>query len=189
MTERYTYNVNVKRVHDAWLIEVPNLPGATTQARRLDQVETAAREAIARATASEPDSFGLTVIRHLDPGVSKLVVAAAAARGRAVVAQVEASNLQRFAARELTEVGYTTRDVGELLNLSHQRVAQLLATPLESSWAASTTEAFGRGDQLVTIYEVGKGPRQMTARALVAEHEARWPPEDPPKGLSKLQRP
>jgi hypothetical protein len=187
--ERYKYTANARRSGGVWSIDVPNLPGATCEARRLDQVPATARQAIARATGVAPDTFDLTVMKHLDPEVSKLIVGVSAARGRAVVAQVEASNLQRFAARELTAVGYTTRDVGTLLDLSHQRVAQLLSTPLESSWAASSAEAFGRGDQTVTIYEVGKGPRETTARELVAEHERLFPPADPPKGFSKLHRP
>lgn len=189
MTQQYRYTAIAKRSGNDWLIEVPNLRGATSRARRLDQVRTVAREAIARATGTYADSLEVDVMKDLDPDVSKLIVGVSAARGRAVVAQVEASNLQRFAARELTNAGYTTRDVGTLLDVSHQRVAQLLATPLESSWAASTAEAFGRGDQTVTVYEVGKGPRETTARELVAEYERRFPQSDPPKGFSKLSRP
>ncbi|MFV2086800.1 hypothetical protein [Micromonospora sp. LOL_021] len=42
-----TYLVVCRRVGDWWAISVPELNGVHTQARRLDQVAAAAREAIA----------------------------------------------------------------------------------------------------------------------------------------------
>ncbi|MBI4728636.1 MAG: type II toxin-antitoxin system HicB family antitoxin, partial [Acidobacteria bacterium] len=44
---RTTYRVVAQRSGSWWAIEVPDLPGAFTQARRLEQIERMGRDAIA----------------------------------------------------------------------------------------------------------------------------------------------
>jgi hypothetical protein len=44
-----------------WLIDVPEVPAAHSQARRLDQAEAVARDLIALLTDSDPDSFDVEV--------------------------------------------------------------------------------------------------------------------------------
>jgi len=69
--------------------------------------------------------------------------------------------------------------------LTHQRVAQLLETPLESLSAASLDAAFGAGDRTIKVFEVGKGWRQTTARELVEAERAKYPSSDPRKGFKR----
>ena len=46
VSDRRTYQAIARRVGGWWAIEVPEVPGAFTQTRRLDQVDTMAREVI-----------------------------------------------------------------------------------------------------------------------------------------------
>ncbi len=93
---------------------------------RLTQVESMARDAIALFLEVPADSFDLSVREKLTPEAERLVAAAKEARAAAIAHQEVASERSRAAARTLTEQGLPQRDIGRLLDLSHQRVAQLL---------------------------------------------------------------
>jgi len=56
-----TYTVAVHRSRGWWAIGVPELKGVHSQARRLDQVDGMAREAIALFLDVPPDSFEVAV--------------------------------------------------------------------------------------------------------------------------------
>ncbi len=60
------YHVTATRVGRWWAIEVPELPGVHSQSRRLDQVESIAREAIALFLAVGEDAFDVTVEPDLE---------------------------------------------------------------------------------------------------------------------------
>lgn len=121
-----TYSVNVRRSGAWWAIDVADLPGVFSQARRLDQAKAMARDAIASFLDVPADSFEVTVRPELEKSVNDVVAHAQIAKGDAIAYQAKASAAQRKAVRELTARGYTTRDIGDLLEISHQRVAQLV---------------------------------------------------------------
>ena len=56
--EAHVYRVRAVRSGNWWSITVPELPGVFAQARRLDQVETMAREAIAMMLDIDTDQVG-----------------------------------------------------------------------------------------------------------------------------------
>ncbi|MGD0861811.1 MAG: type II toxin-antitoxin system HicB family antitoxin [Candidatus Limnocylindrales bacterium] len=121
------YRVTATRTGRWWAIEVPELPGVHSQARRLDQVESMAREAIALLLGVGEDAFDLTVEPNL-PSLGSLkdsIEEALAAREAAERAQSKASAAIRHAVREIRDSGYTSRDTGMLLGMSNQRVSQL----------------------------------------------------------------
>lgn len=57
MSDRVTYTVRTERSDGWWAIIMPQLRGVHSQARRLDLVPAAARDAIAAMLDVEPDSF------------------------------------------------------------------------------------------------------------------------------------
>ncbi len=112
----------------AWVASIPDVPGAVTQAKRLDLLPDRLAE-VARLMTG--DAVGADQIllkarvadRTLDlmaQEVTELeddlnrVADALAARRRQLVT-------------ELHDRGHTLRDIGVIVRLSHQRVAQLLA--------------------------------------------------------------
>ena len=121
-----TYTAVCRRVGEWWAVDVPEIRGVHTQARRLDQVESMTRDAIALLNDVAPTSFDVKVEPVLEGEVEKTVVAATEASERARAAAEEAGRLQRNAATTLLQkCGLTVRDAGALLHVSPQRVSQL----------------------------------------------------------------
>jgi hypothetical protein len=166
MNERKTYSATAERDGSFWLLDVPEIK-RVTQSRRLDQAEVMVRSLISIMTGEPEDSFDVAIQPELDPALSDVVLRAVAAKGRAAAAQAEASNLQRKAVRLMTGSGMTIRDAGDLLGITHQRVAQLLASSPEHPIAAVLADALGEGDRPVDVYSAGGGHRRATARQVV----------------------
>jgi predicted RNase H-like HicB family nuclease len=125
MKQRYL--VRAFRSGRWWAIDVPELPGVYSQARRLEQVESMAREVIALTLNVSEDSFDITVEPDLDSlgGVREAIEAALRERECASAAHDAASSAMRHAVSELRASGYTSRDAGLLLGISNQRISQI----------------------------------------------------------------
>ena len=126
-----TYGVTAVRSGRWWAIEVPELPGVHSQARRLDQVDAMAREAIALNLNVPEDSFDLAAQTDLASlgQLQASIEAALDARAAAAVAQDSASAAMRHAVAEIRSSGYTSRDAGMLLGVSNQRISQIERRP------------------------------------------------------------
>lgn len=116
-----TYTARCVRTGDWWAITVAELTGIFSQARRLEQVEGMAREAIALMLEVAPDSFEVKVV----PEVPQEVANALQARNALRQAERCAEEATRHAAEALLSSGYTVRDAGRLLGISPQRVSQI----------------------------------------------------------------
>ncbi|MCX4387091.1 hypothetical protein OG777_09125 [Micromonospora peucetia] len=97
---------------------MPEIKGVFSQARRLDQVEGMARDAIALMLDVDPHSFDIDVQPDLPQEVTR-------ARSELRKAEESAEEATVTAARALLAKGYTVRDAGALLGISPQRVSQL----------------------------------------------------------------
>lgn len=122
---RPVYTAVAERDDPWWAITVVELPGVFSQVRRLDRVESMARDAIAMLLDVDPNSFDVTVREVLSDEARQVVTAAIDARAEARERQERASATSREAVRTLTRLGLPQRDIGRLLDLSHQRVGQL----------------------------------------------------------------
>lgn len=123
-----TYRVVAERSGKWWAAHVPEVAGVHTQARRLEQVEAEAREALALMLEVEPDSIAVTVEPRLPDEVSALISALTAAHEATEDAQSKEREAARKAARALVEgLGLPQRDAGKILGVTHQRVQQILA--------------------------------------------------------------
>lgn len=122
-----TYRVTAQRSDGWWAFSIPEIPGAHGQAKRLDQVPAEALDVIALMLDLE-DAGGIEVIVdiELDASLEPLVTQAHEARQRLDATQREAQESLRLAAIELHERGLSMRDIGSVLNLSFQRVHQIL---------------------------------------------------------------
>ncbi len=127
-TTRAVYRVNVTRERDAWLADVPDVPGAHTFARSLSALQRSVREVIVLMTDQTDnalDDFDLD-IRYEIGDSSTAVTAARRARADAEQAERASADAIRQAVARLP-TSLSVRDVGELLGISHQRVAQVRA--------------------------------------------------------------
>lgn len=98
--------------------------GIYTQARRLDQAEAVARDAIALTLNVTPDSFDVEVVPVLPEEWEAELREVREARLAAAAAERQAQVTLDSFAKRLIDGGLTVRDVGAILGLSYQRVAK-----------------------------------------------------------------
>lgn len=122
-----TYTARTTRSGNWWAIQIEELDSVFSQARRLEQVEAMARDAIALVLDVDPASFAVTVVPELPAKVQAMIDEVRASREAADVAGEVASMKAREAARILHEEGMPLRDVGRILGVSHQRAHQLVS--------------------------------------------------------------
>src|SRR2546427_13179836 len=91
-TERNAYVVEAVRDEDGWwIVEIPQVEGAMTQAPRLDQVEEMARDVISLLLEVPADSFDLVVKPKLVEPLASQVAAARELRQEAERSQLRAT--------------------------------------------------------------------------------------------------
>ena len=124
-----SYRVEAVRSGDWWSITVPEFSGVFSQAKRLDQVERSAREAIATMLDIDLATVGSLEVDVTPPApVVELLKRLEDFVATANEATDAAAAARREAAQLLREEGLPIRDVGELIGVSHQRVSQILAS-------------------------------------------------------------
>lgn len=121
-----TYHADASRGERYWLIHIPEI-NQWTQARNLGEVIPMARELIAVLLDMPTEAFDVEMALTLPAEVRKHLDRATEQRNTAARAQSEAANEYRAAARALKAQGITVRDIGKALNISHQRVQQLVS--------------------------------------------------------------
>lgn len=122
-----TYAVHAARFGRVWALEAkPEGVGVHTQARRLDQAEAVAREAIAIVLDVRESEVDVEIVVDLDADIQRRMEEVRSAQAAASAAQAAAAAASRDLARKLADSGYTVRDAGRILGVSAQRVSQLL---------------------------------------------------------------
>jgi predicted RNase H-like HicB family nuclease len=127
------YRANVHRDETGvWIARVPDLAGVHSNAKRLDQVAPRLAEAIALALETDVASEEIVLVidyQHLGLAVhdSQAVQAAVDARVALHAAQRSAEDASLAAVQTLASHGFTLRDIGTLVGLSHQRIHQLVS--------------------------------------------------------------
>jgi len=120
-----TYEARCLRSGRWWAIEIPVVSGGIfTQARRLDQAQAVARDAIALTLNVAPDSFDVEVVPVLPDDWEAELREVRDARQAAAAAERRAQVTLDGFTKRLIEGGLTVRDVGAILGLSYQRVAK-----------------------------------------------------------------
>lgn len=121
-----TYVAEVTRDQDgAWLVSVPSVPGCHTYGRTLGAARRRIREAL-RLWVNDAGRAQIEFVVHVPVRARRVIDPYIRARIKAEAASEEARAALRLAAERLTEQGMSLRDAGELLGLSHQRIAQVL---------------------------------------------------------------
>lgn len=162
MTRRL-YIVTATREGDWWELDVDGLDGVFTQARRLDQAEAMARDAIAVMLDVPEDSFDIEIRHVLGEPLAKDVEAAKSARAVVDEANKEARQATRRAAGRLRGEGLPVRDIGRILGISHQRAAKILGLDPEEGWSVRQFAQMAE-DSYGTLERMGgpAGLRELT---------------------------
>lgn len=111
-----------KRSDGWWAIEVPEIPGLFTQARRLDQAEEMVRDA---AKMLDYDIDEVDVQPKLSDEDERMLKELLSARNEANKAQEKASYLTRQTINVFRKKGITVRDIAGMIGVTPQRVSNL----------------------------------------------------------------
>lgn len=120
------YNVRAKRWEHGWELHIDGV--GVTQSRSLWDADMMARDLIARREDIDPASFGVAITPEIGGGLDEQTRAAREAVTDADRAQRRAAAQSREAARRLRQAGLSGRDIAKVLEISPQRVSQLLKT-------------------------------------------------------------
>lgn len=120
-----TYEVNVTRDEDAWMVDVPAVK-RVTQALNLKEVDVMARDLIGIMTDEAPESINLDVHVRLPETVESHVLESKRQRMVSEESARKAASESRLAAKTLHGMGVTLRDIGIMLGVSYQRAHQLV---------------------------------------------------------------
>jgi predicted RNase H-like HicB family nuclease len=116
-----TFDATVTREGKWWAVVVKDIPGycVVTQGRDLPDAEFMARDAVALALEIPIEDVAVRLhVSGMDEGLAELA--------RVRVAAEEGQRLVASLAQQLIDQGVSLRDAGLILNLSHQRVGQLV---------------------------------------------------------------
>lgn len=166
---RKIYEVAVERDGKSWLIHVPGVE-RYTQARSLHEVDAMARDLIAIMKSLDPESFDLDVVVKVPASALAHLAESQRSRELATQANAAAASELRSAVRDLVDgAGFTVRDVGRLLGVSHQRVHQLahedaVAAGIKDRLLAATGQRPGAIDGVpVETRMTAEAPRLVAA--------------------------
>lgn len=148
-----TYTVTAKRWAHGWELHIDDV--GVTQARSLSVAESTAREYIAFALDIEDEnSIDVKVVPQLDPELTRQIRTAREEVNAAARKQEEAASKQRAIAKRLSSTGLTGREIATLLDLSPQRVSQLLGK--------TGTESTRAGGRYVAASKTGRSRRHRS---------------------------
>ncbi|MFC5992932.1 type II toxin-antitoxin system HicB family antitoxin [Pseudonocardia hispaniensis] len=109
-----------------WVVTVPDVPGAITQSRRLDQVPADAAEVIEIQTGEPVNPDSLVVYPSLPGEAGEAAAEARRLRAEAHELSERASERTRAAVDLLHRRGFPLRDIGKLTGITYQRAQQLV---------------------------------------------------------------
>lgn len=119
------YTAIATRDEGWWTVEVKEVPGFFTMAKRLSQIPDLVREGLQLFPEFEEDPENAEVEVQTTGELASISQQAKTARAHAEEAQQEASQKLANAAAELYSRGLPYRDIGELLGVSFQRAQKL----------------------------------------------------------------
>lgn len=126
------YNASTARVGGYWEATVQDLPdGLQARAQGATWTEAQLNTMDRVQDLFEPDRRNLVGIRLMpaDPRASAALIAVWTARSARVRAEQAERDAVRAAVRTLLDLGWSTRDAGSALSLSHQQVSSLAPRP------------------------------------------------------------
>lgn len=123
-----TVDIVIERTGRTWTVTSPGTPGIAAQVRRIDEAGPAARQQLAALHQVDPDTVSVHISQIVVPQYGDIageVRELANLRASAEALEAKAAARTATFAKQLTAVDIPVRDIGELLDLSPQRVSQI----------------------------------------------------------------
>ncbi|GAA0621799.1 hypothetical protein GCM10009547_25700 [Sporichthya brevicatena] len=126
MSER-VFVVHAERAPQGqWGLTVPEVPGAVSLVARLSQAEQHIREAISWVADLPSDSFAVRLVVNLSGDVGKELAEVRDLSTHAEQLAREAADRKRRLVGQLKAAGWSGSDIATVLEVSPQRVSQLI---------------------------------------------------------------
>lgn len=113
------------RSGDWWSVDVPEVDGLFTQARRLDQIPAMVADAGELLTDIPAADFEVTLDYDFDPTARREIEEVKQLNAAAQRAVDEASRQSRAVVHDLRQRGLSVREIGVMLGITPSRVSQL----------------------------------------------------------------
>jgi hypothetical protein len=142
VTEPIVYTVSARRWARGWELHIIDAAGeeiGVTQTRRLSGARAMVRDYL--EVDGRPAADDIHVVPELDAELRDRVNAARAAVRRAAEQQERAAAASRTAVEELKEAGLSGYEIAAVLEVSPQRVSQLLRRDVEEKTSRKTAVA------------------------------------------------
>lgn len=110
-----------------WIATVDGLPGAVTQAKRLDLVADRLVEVVKLITGDFVRTDDIAITPHVDDEIDQVAEEIAELESSLHEVDSALAERRRRVVQELRRRGFPLRDIGVIAHVSHQRVHQLLA--------------------------------------------------------------
>lgn len=123
--EWHTFTSTAVREGDLWTVRCDQHADICTRVRLLSHAVAEQRVIIADVAGVPEDRITVVVRPELPENVKNHLARARRLRQTATWANGAAAAERRAAARALANAGYSTRDIGTILGVSHQRAHQL----------------------------------------------------------------
>lgn len=120
------YTVTATRSHGMWELDVPGI--GVTQAERPTEADEMIRDLIEIHTDADADEVDISIVWHVSDDIDARLDRIRAARAEADELNATAARTMRATAAEMKELGMNGRDIAAVLDISEQRVSQLLGT-------------------------------------------------------------
>jgi DNA-directed RNA polymerase specialized sigma subunit len=121
-----TFTVLAKRWEHGWELDIHGV--GVTQSRTLWDAEMMARDLVSRREGLADDEFQVSITPQIGGGLDEETREAREAVGAADRAMRDAAARSRRAAKRLHQAGLSGRDIAKVLDVTPQRVSQLLKT-------------------------------------------------------------
>lgn len=122
-----TYTVRAKRWKHGWELHIDGV--GVTQSRNLSAAEQMVRDYIETLTNSNTATDDVVIEPELGSGLDEAALAARESVASAERAMRAAAARSRYVAHRLSQAGLSGRDIAAIMNVSAQRVSQLLKPP------------------------------------------------------------
>jgi hypothetical protein len=165
------YHVHVTREGDQWLADVPELEGSQTYALSLTALDRYVREVIVLGADLPDEAMDDLDLAWRYDIADRLVERANQLRAERDDLAKREAQLQRETeelAVKLTEKGYSVRDTGPLLGVSHQRVSQYRPKNSKDGVQGKTGRATAAHRQGIGISKGGRSSRSKKDRTPAA---------------------
>ena len=125
MKVKRAYTARFERGEKYWIVNIEEVQGCHTQARTIQQGKERIREALSLYIGDAAETVEIEVDAALPTSVRKVVDRSRIERQHAEEEAAKAAKSTERAIKAMLELGLSTRDAGDLLGISRQRVHQV----------------------------------------------------------------